>query len=95
MRVLQHALLTEKVTEQAEKGVYGFVVAEGANKLQIRKAVEDMYGVNVVSVRTSRTPGKPKSRFTKKGFTQGRVSGYKKALVQVAEGEMIDLYENL
>jgi large subunit ribosomal protein L23 len=92
MEILKRPLLTEKVAALNEKGVYGFVVDVKANKIQIKKAVEQMYGVNVDTVRTMVVAGKKKVRSTKAGVTQGRKPKYKKAIVQLAEGEIIDFY---
>jgi large subunit ribosomal protein L23 len=71
---------------------YSFVVDKKANKIQIRKAVEEMFGVNVASVNTINMPSKAKSRNTKSGVLKGSVSGYKKAIVSLAEGESIDFF---
>jgi large subunit ribosomal protein L23 len=91
--VLVKPILTEKANSQQEKlRRYAFKVNRKANKLEIKKAVEDFYGVNVVDVNTSVVPGKNKTRFTKAGYVQGRKPAFKKALVTVAEGETIDLY---
>ncbi|MCS7018231.1 MAG: 50S ribosomal protein L23 [Cytophagales bacterium] len=92
MDILIKPLITEKLSLQSEKGIFGFQVALKANKIQIKKAVEEMYGVNVKDVRTIIVAGKSKSRFTKRGFVSGRTPKYKKAIVQLAEGEMIDFY---
>ena len=94
--VLVKPILTEKANAQQEKlGRYAFKVNRKANKLEIRKAVEEFYGVTVVDVNTTVVPGKAKSRSTKAGYIQGRKSAYKKALVTVAKGENIDLYSNI
>ena len=74
---------------------YAFRVNKRANKLEIKKAVEEFYGVNVVDVNTVVVPGKNKTRYTKAGFIQGVKPAYKKAYVTVAEGENIDLYGNI
>lgn len=71
---------------------YTFEVHKSTNKVEIRKAVEKMYGVNVVSVNTLRTPGKVKARNTKSGVIKGKVSSYKKAIVKLAEGEEINFF---
>ena len=92
-QVLIKPILTEKANAQQEKlRRYAFKVAKKANKLEIKKAVEDFYGVSVIDVNTSVVPGKNKTRFTKAGYVQGRKPAFKKALVTVAEGETIDLY---
>ncbi len=94
--VLIKPILTEKANSQQEKlRRYAFKVARKANKLEIKKAIESFYGVNVITVNTSVVPGKFKSRFTKAGIISGIKPGYKKAYVTVAEGESIDLYSNI
>ncbi len=94
--VLIKPILTEKANAQQEKlRRYAFKVDRRANKLEIKKAVEEFYGVNVVDVNTAVVPGKNKTRYTKAGFIQGMKGAYKKALVTVADGESIDLYSNI
>ena len=96
MEILIRPLITEKMTAMSEKlNRYGFVVAKNANKLQIRKAVEVMYGVNVKEINTLIVGGKDKTRYTKAGMVHGRSSAYKKAIVTLAEGEKIDFYSNI
>ena len=95
-QILVKPLITEKMTTNTEKNnAYGFVVADGANKVEIKKAVEKEYGVTVTSVRTLRVDGKRRQRYTKTGIIKGRTVGYKKAIISLAEGEMIDFYENI
>lgn len=95
-QILVKPLITEKMTADTEKNnAYGFVVSDGANKVEIKKAVEKEYGVTVTSVRTLRVDGKRRQRYTKTGIIKGRTVGYKKAIVSLAEGEMIDFYENI
>ncbi len=74
---------------------YGFVVAKDANKLQIKQAVEELYDVKVADVNTMRYAGKRKQRHTKSGVSVGHTSSYKKAVVTLAEGEVIDFYSNI
>lgn len=74
---------------------YGFVVEKTANKLQIRLAVEELYGVKVSEVNTMRYSGKRKQRNTKSGVSIGKTASYKKAIVTLAEGEVIDFYSNI
>ena len=74
---------------------YGFVVAKDANKLQIKLAVEELYDVKVADVNTMRYAGKRKQRYTKSGVSVGQTSSYKKAVVTLAEGEVIDFYSNI
>jgi large subunit ribosomal protein L23 len=96
MNILIKPIVTEKMTAQGEKfNRYGFIVEKTANKLQIREAIEELYEVTVVDVNTMRYGGKRKSRFTRSGVTQGKTNSYKKAVVTVAEGEVIDFYSNI
>lgn len=91
--VLVRPVLTEKVNLQMERSNrYTFVVDKRANKLEIKKALEEFYGVKVADINTNVVPGKAKSRFTKAGFIQGVKGSYKKAVVTLAEGESIDLF---
>jgi len=94
--VLIKPILSEKANQMQEKrSIYSFRVSRKANKLEIKKAVEEFYGVNVAEVRTLVVPAKAKSRNTKSGVISGRKPGYKKALVTVAAGESIDIYANV
>jgi len=94
--VLVKPILSEKANQLSEKRrVYSFKVARMANKSEIKKAVEDFYGVTVEEVRTAVAPAKSKSRMTKAGVISGRKPSYKKAFVTVGEGETIDLYANI
>jgi large subunit ribosomal protein L23 len=92
-QIILKPLVTEKVNGQTDKlNRYSFVVDKRANKLEIRKAVSDFYGVTVTAVNTIVVPAKNKVRFTTSGVLKGRKSGYKKAVVTLAEGENIDLF---
>ena len=96
MNILKKPVITEKMTDESEKyNRFGFIVDRRANKLEIKDAVEKMYGVSVEKVRTMVYPGKAKSRNTKGGVISGRTNSYKKAIVDVAEGESIDFYGNI
>lgn len=96
MDILKKPIITEKMTAQGEKlNRYGFIVDKKANKLQIRKAVEDMYDVTVASVNTIIYGGKEKSRYTKTGMITGKTSSFKKAIITLAEGDTIDFYSNI
>jgi large subunit ribosomal protein L23 len=95
MSILKSPLVTEKVSALNEKGKYGFIVDINANKVEIKQAVEKMYGVNVAKVNTLRVMGKQKVRFTKAGTLAGRKPNYKKAIVTLAQGEVIDFYSNV
>jgi large subunit ribosomal protein L23 len=96
MNILLKPIVTEKMTSQGDKyNRYGFLVAKNANKLQIKKAVEELYGVTVDSVNTMRYGGKIKTRNTKSGLLQGKTDATKKAVVTLAEGNKIDFYSNI
>jgi len=95
MSVLKKPLVTEKVSALNEKGKYGFIVDADANKVEIKQAVEKQYGVNVEKVNTMNVMGKLKTRYTKAGVLAGRRPNYKKAIVTLAEGEVIDFYSNV
>lgn len=89
-------LITEKMNGITEKqNKFGFVVKPEANKLQIKQEVEALYGVNVVAVNTCLYAGKNKSRYTRAGFTKGRTNAYKKAVVTLKDGDVIDFYSNI
>lgn len=94
--VLIKPILSEKANKQSEKmNRYTFVVDRKANKLEIKKAVESFYGVQVEEVNTLVMPSKLKSKYTKAGYVVGRKPAKKKAIVTVAEGESIDLYGSI
>ena len=96
MSIIIKPIITEKMTQMGEElNRYGFVVDRRANKIQIKKAIKDLYGVDVVDVNTMVYSGKNKSRFTKGGVITGRTSTYKKAIITLAEGETIDFYSNI
>jgi len=97
MNIIKKPVITEKMTIETENfNRYAFVVDRKANKIQIKKAVEEQYGVVVVdSVRTMVCIGKKRVRGTKSGMIVGKTSTYKKAIVQLPEGESIDFYSNI
>ncbi len=94
--VLIKPVLSEKVNRLSEKfNRYTFIVNKKANKLEIKKAVEEFYGISVEEVNTLNMPSKVKQRNTKAGLLVGRKPAKKKAIVTVAEGDSIDLYGNV
>jgi len=96
MSVLIKPIITEKATLGSElHNRYTFLVHPKANKVEIKKAVETAYGVNVEKVRTLNSGPKRKMRYTKTGIQKGKTNATKKAIVQVAEGDAIDFYSNL
>lgn len=95
MSVLKRPLITEKSQGLNSQGKYTFEVSMGANKIDIAREVEAMYGVTVSSVATIRQFGTTKSRMSKSKVSTGRTSTIKKAIVTVKEGDLIDFYADL
>jgi len=96
MSVLIKPIITEKMTADSElHNRYGFVVNPKANKLQIKDAIEATYGVSVKKVRTMNYGPSRKTKFTKTGVQHGKTNAIKKAIVDIAEGDIIDFYSNL
>ena len=96
MSILVEPIITEKMTGLGEKlNRFGFIVEKRANKIEIGKAVEEMYNVTVEAVNTMVYGGKRRSRFTKTGLVKGKTKSYKKAIVTLAEGDTIDFYSNI
>ncbi|GAB4245304.1 MAG: 50S ribosomal protein L23 [Saprospiraceae bacterium] len=96
----KHILIKPVITEKADalsenSNKYTFVVNKKANKIEIGKAVADMYNVEVKSVNTMVMPAKAKNRNTRRGIIRGRVSSYKKAVVTLADGETINFFGDL
>ena len=95
--VIYAPVITEKSSDQMESSnVYTFIVNEDANKIEIGKAIEKLWDVTVRDVRTMRYPGKTKrSQMARlaRNATPGRRSSFKKAVIQLAEGDHIELYE--
>ncbi|MGN1253952.1 MAG: 50S ribosomal protein L23 [Prevotella sp.] len=96
-QVIIKPLVTEKQTKITEKNNnrYGFVVRPDADKLQIKKEVENLYKVSVIAVNTVRYAGKRSSRYTKAGLVRGQKPAYKKAYVTLKDGDSIDFYSNI
>jgi large subunit ribosomal protein L23 len=96
MGIIIKPIVTEKMTKLGEKlNRYGFKVEKDANKIEIKQAVEALYNVTVTDVNTMIAAPKKKSRFTKSGVIKGQTSAYKKAIVTLKEGEVIDFYSNI
>lgn len=96
MNILIQPLITEKLTRlQEEHQQYTFEVHRAATKPEIRKAIEKKYpGVKVARVNTMIVPSKPRGRYTKSGFVQGRSRVWKKAIITLKEGE-IDFFAEI
>jgi len=96
MSILIKPIITEKATNDSELyNRYAFVVNKRANKLEIRNAVAKAYGVEIESVRTMNYPVQRNTKYTKSGMVHAMKGAYKKAVVQLAEGESIDFYSNI
>lgn len=96
MEVLIKPIVTEKMTAQGEDmNRYGFIVNKDANKIQIRQAIEKLYGVSVRSVNTMKFGGKKKMQYTRTGMVTGKSSSFKKAIVTLVEGDTIDFFSNI
>ncbi|QFZ53864.1 50S ribosomal protein L23 [Oceanihabitans sp. IOP_32] len=96
MSILIKPIITEKATTNSElRNCYTFAVNTKANKVEIKKAVEAVYGVSVEKVRTINVRPDRSTKHTKTGIQNGKTNAVKKAIVQLAEGEMIDLYSNM
>jgi large subunit ribosomal protein L23 len=94
--VLKKPLITEKYNDLAEKlGQFAFMVDRKASKTDIREEIEKVYEVKVKDVRTMIYGGARKTRYTKKGFVEGKKAAYKKAIVTLQDGDTIDFYSNL
>ncbi len=90
-------LVTEKMTKTTDKrpNRFGFIVKPEANKLQIKKEIEETYNVTVEQVNTANFSGKRSQRYTKAGLIRGHKAAFKKAIVTLKEGETIDFYSNI
>ena len=96
MDIIKKPIITEKMTEESEAfNRFGFIVDNRANKVQIAKAVEELYKVTVVKVNTMRYGGKRRSRYTKTGYVSGRTNSFKKAIVTLMKDDTIDFYSNI
>ena len=96
MEILIKPLVTEKMTAQSEKlNRFGFIVNRQANRTQIKKAIEQLYGVDVNAVNTMIYGPKTKYRYTKSGVQKGKTRAFKKAIITLAEGQTNDFYSNI
>jgi large subunit ribosomal protein L23 len=97
MGIIIKPIVTEKQTQVTEKfpNRVGFRVSPNANKLEIKKAIQELYGVSVVKINTANYDGKRKSRYTKSGVINGKESAFKKAIVTLKDGEQIDFFKNI
>ena len=93
MSVIIKPVISEKANYLTDlRGAYTFLVQPKANKIQIKLAVEATYGVKVADVRTMIYAPKVSSKYTKKGLQVGKTNKLKKAIITLAEGEVIDIF---
>ena len=93
MSIIIKPIISEKANYLTDlRGAYSFLVNPKANKIQVKKAIEVLYGVKVADVRTMIYAPKVSSKRTKKGLQVGKTSKLKKAIVSLAEGEVIDIF---
>tara|TARA_Y100001968_G_C19388432_1_gene734181 strand:- start:35 stop:325 length:291 start_codon:yes stop_codon:yes gene_type:complete len=96
MNVIIKPIVTEKASQQTDAmNRYAFMVSKSANKIDIKKMVEETYSVKVKSIRTMNYYGKTKSRFTKGGMIVGKRNSFKKAIIDLVDGNSIDFYSNV
>ncbi len=88
-------ILTEKMNILKDVRQYAFEVSHDANKIEIAKEIEKKFRVKVDSIRTQKVKGKNKTQFRKRGRFEGRTRSWKKAIVTLKEGDVIDLLENV
>ena len=93
--IIYRPIVTEKMTNLQEKGLYAFEVDLKANKIDIARAVEKRWNVKVTNVRTMNYKGKSKTQMTKRGRFIGTTSHFKKAIVTLKEGDKIELFGNI
>ncbi|RKS96190.1 50S ribosomal protein L23 [Chryseobacterium defluvii] len=93
MSVIIKPVISEKANYLTDlRGAYSFLVNTKANKIEIKKAVEEAYGVKVADVRTMIYAPKVSAKYTKKGLQVGKTNKLKKAVITLAEGEVIDIF---
>lgn len=93
MSLIIKPVISEKANYLTDlRGAYSFLVDPRANKIQIKKAVEEAYGVKVADVRTMIYAPKVSSKYTKKGLQVGKTNKLKKAVITLSEGEVIDIF---
>lgn len=94
--ILIKPIITEKSNALSEKlNQFSFMVGWKANKNEIKNAIKEMYGIDVVSVSTARIPAKARIKYTAKGISKGKKAAYKKAIITCKEGETIDFYNSI
>ena len=93
MSLIIKPIISEKANYLTDlRGAYSFLVNPKANKIEIKKAIEEAYGVKVADVRTMIYAPKVSAKYTKKGLQVGKTNKLKKAVVTLAEGEVLDIF---
>lgn len=96
MSIIIKPIITEKMTKDGELfNRFGFIVDKKANKIQIKNVVESTFGVSVEQIKTMNYRADRSVKYTKSGLISGKTNAYKKAIVQLKEGETIDFYNNI
>lgn len=91
--IIKRPILTEKMTTLNEHNQYAFEVSIDANKIEIVRAIEKRFEVNVLSIRTQRYKGKRKMQLTRRGRFDGKRADWKKAVVTLKEGQTIEVLD--
>ena len=95
MSIIIKPIISEKATYLTDlRGQYSFLVDTKANKIQIKNAVEEAYGVKVANVRTMIYAPKVSMKYTKKGLQVGKTNKLKKAVIELQAGEVVDVFAN-
>lgn len=93
--IIMRPLYTEKISRlQDKENKYAFEVARNANKIEVRKEIERKFGVKVIGIQTMNIRGKMRQQLTRAGRFYGRQPNWKKAIVTLAKGQKLDLFEH-
>jgi len=93
--IVLRPVISEKSMDQTQRGRYTFRVHDGANKLQVKQAVEELFKVQVIDVHVLNTKAKEKSRGRGRSRIKGWTSPWKKAVVTIAAGQKIEFFEGV
>jgi large subunit ribosomal protein L23 len=94
-QVIRRPVISEKSMDQTQRGRYTFRVAEDANKFQIKRAIEELFKVDVVTVNVLNTKAKEKTRGRRQRGQKGWTKPWKKAIVTLAAGQKIEFFEGV
>jgi large subunit ribosomal protein L23 len=94
-QIIIRPLYTEKISRlQESENKFAFAVARSANKIEIRKEIEKKFEVTIIGIQTMNVRGKMRQQLTRAGRFYGRRPDWKKAIVTLAKGQTLDLFEN-